>query len=186
MTHHVRKTTRVARPNHQSRPRRFSGGAAHRRIYLSLRRDIVDGVIMPGASLPSTRRLAADLRVSRGTVVTAYEQLRGEGYLDANLGGGTRVAGSVPDLCLRAANEPIQIFGGRRRRPSRRGREIADDWRSCHSSSCRRDRAAFRSAPPAHRRHRSPDRLSPAGSGGGRRREISHTVSRWDTCRSVV
>src|SRR6185436_11762910 len=87
----------------------FQTEPLHRRIYLSVRRDIVDGVIVPGASLPSTRRLAVDLRVSRGTVVTAYEQLRAEGYLDAKLGGGTRVASNIPDLCLRAANEPTQL-----------------------------------------------------------------------------
>lgn len=128
----------------------FQAEPLHRRIYLSLRRDIVDGVIMPGASLPSSRRLAADLRVSRGTVVTAYEQLRGEGYLDANLGGGTRVAGSVPDLCLRAANEPTQIGSAAdARRPSRRGRQIADDWRSVPFEFMQAGPRAFRSTPPA-------------------------------------
>ena len=128
----------------------FHAEPLHRRIYLSLRRDIVDGTILPGASLPSTRRLAADLRVSRGTVVTAYEQLRAEGYLDAKLGGGTRVSGSIPDLCLRAVSEPAQI-GSRAdtRQPSRRGQEIAEEFRSIPFDFTPAGPRAFRSTPPA-------------------------------------
>jgi GntR family transcriptional regulator / MocR family aminotransferase len=46
----------------------------------------------PGDPLPSTRALAADLGVARGTVVEAYEQLAAEGWLVARHGLGTRVA----------------------------------------------------------------------------------------------
>ncbi|MCF6743057.1 PLP-dependent aminotransferase family protein [Blastococcus sp. KM273128] len=45
-----------------------------------------------GERLPSTRRLAERLGVSRGTVVEAYEQLLAEGYLESAAGSGTRVA----------------------------------------------------------------------------------------------
>lgn len=45
-----------------------------------------------GERLPSTRRLAELLGISRGTVVDAYEQLVAEGYLEAAVGSGTRVA----------------------------------------------------------------------------------------------
>jgi GntR family transcriptional regulator/MocR family aminotransferase len=48
-----------------------------------------------GERLPSTRRLAEQLGVSRGLVVSAYEQLLAEGYLVAAVGSGTRVAHGV-------------------------------------------------------------------------------------------
>jgi GntR family transcriptional regulator/MocR family aminotransferase len=57
-----------------------------------LRTAIRDGRLLPGERLPSTRRLAEQLGVSRGTVVEVYEQLFSEGYLDSAVGSGTRVA----------------------------------------------------------------------------------------------
>jgi GntR family transcriptional regulator/MocR family aminotransferase len=58
-----------------------------------LRRAIQTGRLKVGALLPSTRVLAADLKLSRGVVVEAYEQLLAEGYLSAQRGSATRVAG---------------------------------------------------------------------------------------------
>ncbi|MCO6006656.1 PLP-dependent aminotransferase family protein [Actinoallomurus purpureus] len=56
-------------------------------------RDLVRrGTLVPGHRLPSTRDLAGDLNVSRGVVVTAYEQLVAEGFLVSRQGDGTRVA----------------------------------------------------------------------------------------------
>ncbi len=48
--------------------------------------------LAPGTALPPTRRLAADLGVSRGTVVRAYAQLRHEGLLEGRVGDGSRIA----------------------------------------------------------------------------------------------
>jgi GntR family transcriptional regulator/MocR family aminotransferase len=45
-----------------------------------------------GSSLPPSRALAADLGVSRGVVVEAYQQLTSEGYLASHTGGYTQVA----------------------------------------------------------------------------------------------
>ncbi|RKR73148.1 PLP-dependent aminotransferase family protein [Frondihabitans australicus] len=56
-----------------------------------IRARIHDGSLREGDLVPSTRALAAELGVSRGTVVAAYEQLDGEGYLRAAPGAGTRV-----------------------------------------------------------------------------------------------
>ncbi|MFC5182023.1 MocR-like pyridoxine biosynthesis transcription factor PdxR [Actinomadura harenae] len=50
------------------------------------------GRLAAGTRLPSSRDLARDLGVSRGVVVTAYEQLIAEGFLVARRGDGTRVA----------------------------------------------------------------------------------------------
>ena len=67
------------------------------------RRAIVDGQLRPGQRVPSTRTLASELAVSRIPVLSAYEQLCAEGYLEPLRGAGTRVARSIPDEALRPA-----------------------------------------------------------------------------------
>ena len=58
----------------------------------AIRATIESGRLRPGDPLPSTRALASDLGVARGTVVEAYEQLIAEGWLVARQGTATRVA----------------------------------------------------------------------------------------------
>ena len=64
----------------------------HRQIETSIREAIRAGRLPRGSSLPPSRALAADLGVSRGVVVEAYQQLTAEGYLASRSGGYTRVA----------------------------------------------------------------------------------------------
>jgi GntR family transcriptional regulator / MocR family aminotransferase len=64
----------------------------HRQIEASIRESIRAGRLRLGASLPPTRAVAADLGVSRGVVVEAYQQLVAEGYLTSRSGGYTQVA----------------------------------------------------------------------------------------------
>ncbi|MFD2348888.1 aminotransferase class I/II-fold pyridoxal phosphate-dependent enzyme [Nonomuraea ferruginea] len=59
----------------------------------------------PGTRLPATRDLAADLSVSRGVVVEAYEQLVAEGFLVSRVGAGTQVAATAAH---RAEPSPVQ------------------------------------------------------------------------------
>lgn len=66
--------------------------ALARRICDSLKGQVHDGTYRPGDRLPSTRALAAELGVSRGTVTAAYEQLQAEGYLETRRGARARVA----------------------------------------------------------------------------------------------
>ena len=51
-----------------------------------LRSLIAAGRLAKGRALPSSRRLASDLGVSRNTVTYAFEQLAAEGYLEASHG----------------------------------------------------------------------------------------------------
>ena len=51
-----------------------------------LRSLIATGRLGKGHALPSSRRLASDLGVSRNTVTYAFEQLAAEGYLAASHG----------------------------------------------------------------------------------------------------
>src|SRR6516162_3347430 len=64
----------------------------HRQIETSIREAIRTGRLPRGSSLPPSRALAADLGVSRGVVVEAYQQLTAEGYLASRAGGYTQVA----------------------------------------------------------------------------------------------
>jgi GntR family transcriptional regulator / MocR family aminotransferase len=69
----------------------------HRQLYEGLRKAILTGRLVPRGRLPSSRALAAELRISRNTVLSAFEQLASEGYLEARQGSGSRVAATLPD-----------------------------------------------------------------------------------------
>jgi GntR family transcriptional regulator/MocR family aminotransferase len=78
---------------------RASREPLHRQLSRGLREAVRDGRLEPGAPLPSSRALAAQLGLSRGIAVEAFEQLVAEGYLVARPGGATRVAdGAGPAL----------------------------------------------------------------------------------------
>lgn len=63
-----------------------------RAVESALREAIRTGQLAPGVRLPSSRDLAGQLGVARGTVTAAYTQLIAEGYLLAKHGSGTTVA----------------------------------------------------------------------------------------------
>jgi GntR family transcriptional regulator/MocR family aminotransferase len=71
-------------------------GTPRGRLGLELQRLLRDGIrsgrLRAQTALPSTRALAADLRVSRSVVTLAYEQLAAEGYLVTSQGAPARVA----------------------------------------------------------------------------------------------
>ena len=69
-----------------------AAGRLAAQIAAGFRAAIRTGRLTAGTRLPSSRDLARDLDVSRGVVVTAYEQLIAEGFLVARRGDGTRVA----------------------------------------------------------------------------------------------
>lgn len=70
-------------------------GPLFRQVYRAIRDGIVAGRFAVGARLPPTRALAAELDVSRATVLLAYEQLAAEGYLAGRQGAGTYVQGGA-------------------------------------------------------------------------------------------
>ncbi|HUK89273.1 MAG TPA: PLP-dependent aminotransferase family protein [Blastocatellia bacterium] len=70
---------------------RPSSVALTRWLQDEVRRAILDGRLKPGRRLPATRDFARQYSVSRGTVVTVFEQLASEGYLLAKTGAGTWV-----------------------------------------------------------------------------------------------
>jgi GntR family transcriptional regulator/MocR family aminotransferase len=71
------------------------GGPLSRQVYGGLRRAVLDGALRVGDRLPSTRDLAEQLGVSRTVVVTAFDQLLAEGFVEGRVGSGTYVATEV-------------------------------------------------------------------------------------------
>jgi GntR family transcriptional regulator / MocR family aminotransferase len=119
-------------------PPRRSGTSAYRWLYASLRTEILHGRLRSGARLPATRDLARQYRLSRGTIVGAFEVLKSEGYLQGVVGSGTYVSKILPDTLLEVGRAPgsraaeqrkplrlsnyakrLKLFSGFEMRPSR-------------------------------------------------------------------
>jgi len=67
-------------------------GTLYQQIVDGLKREVSEGRLKPGSSLPSFRQLAEDLLVSVITVKRAYEELEREGIIYRRQGLGTFVA----------------------------------------------------------------------------------------------
>ncbi len=67
---------------------------------------VVAGRIQPGAQLPSTRRLAEYLNISRITVTLAYQELISQGYVEAANRSAYRISGNPPDRNLEGSRLP--------------------------------------------------------------------------------
>lgn len=74
-------------------------------LYEEMRRAILDRRLLPGTRLPATRDFARHYNISRGTVVTAFEQLQAEGYLSGRVGAGTWVNNRLSACIFRARKE---------------------------------------------------------------------------------
>lgn len=88
----------------------------YRQIYESIRRNILEGKTAPGTRLPASRQMAANLGVSRMTVIHAYDQLFAEGYLEGKQGSGTFVAAELPEEFLRVPKSRVEANAGAKRR----------------------------------------------------------------------
>ena len=97
-------------------------------ICRQIRDAIVDTTLPAGARLPSSRRLAGDLGVSRNTVLAAFEQLGIEGYLQSRTGAGTFVATTTSGLAV--PERPAALDGNPEPGLSARGRVLASIDRS--------------------------------------------------------
>ncbi|MCW8335838.1 MocR-like pyridoxine biosynthesis transcription factor PdxR [Vibrio paucivorans] len=75
-------------------------------LFNAIRSKIVASLWPKGGKLPSTRKLAAELNISRNTAISVYEQLAAEGYLQAKAGSGYYVAVELPEQYLSQDVEP--------------------------------------------------------------------------------
>jgi len=96
-------------------------------VYQRLRAAILLGQLSPGTRLPSTRQMANDLGVSRNTMMSAFDQLIAEGYVEGRVGSGTFVSPTLPEELLEARlkTRPIQQIQTNPRSLSGRGQAIA-------------------------------------------------------------
>ena len=83
-------------------PNAGQAASLYRQLYNGIRDQVLRGHFAPGQKMPSTRVLAADLGVSRNTVLNAFDQLKAEGYLEGLSGSGTYVARALPDELTQA------------------------------------------------------------------------------------
>lgn len=75
-------------------------------LYRHIRRDILDGTLLPETRLPSKRALADNLGVSVITVEGAYRQLKAEGYITSRERSGCYVREIAPRIRAKAPARP--------------------------------------------------------------------------------
>jgi GntR family transcriptional regulator / MocR family aminotransferase len=66
----------------------------------AIRSSILSGNLQPKQRVPSSRELAAQYSLSRGTVLAALEELKAEGYLSTIRGSGVYVSTVLPDSLM--------------------------------------------------------------------------------------
>jgi GntR family transcriptional regulator/MocR family aminotransferase len=81
-------------------PARESQMPAYRWLYSALRMQILEGRLHAGMRLPATRDLARQYGLSRGTIISAFEELKAEGYVESSTGSGTYVSRVLPEDLL--------------------------------------------------------------------------------------
>lgn len=99
----------------------------HRQLYNELRAAILGGRLPTGCRLPASRELAQVTGLSRNTVLSAYDQLIAEGYIDSRAGSGTYVSSSLPDQVLTGPTmEPVPAADRGARRLSAKGERLRE------------------------------------------------------------
>ena len=84
--------------------------ALFQQIYEELRLRIVTRQLIPGERLPPTRKLADELAISRTTIVTAYDQLIAEGFVESRAGSGVYIS-DIGEVELHPAKLPLADAG---------------------------------------------------------------------------
>jgi len=83
-------------------------------LYASVREEILEGRLRPARRLPATRDLAEQYGMARGTIVSAFEQLKSEGYIEGSVGSGTYVSKILPEELLQVPRAVTQQASGRK------------------------------------------------------------------------
>ncbi|WP_136682230.1 aminotransferase class I/II-fold pyridoxal phosphate-dependent enzyme [Falsirhodobacter xinxiangensis] len=84
-------------------------GPKYQAVSRALRDAVREGVLMPGAQLPTVRELAWRLQVTPGTVSRAYQIATQEGLLSATVGRGTFVTARSPQF---GPTQPLYVDSG--------------------------------------------------------------------------
>ncbi|MEM9477657.1 MAG: PLP-dependent aminotransferase family protein [Pseudomonadota bacterium] len=101
---------------------RSPGAGKATALRLAIRRGVTEQVLKPEDELPSTRKAASALAMSRNSVIEAYEGLQAEGVIETRRGARPRVC-ALPELQPRkpTRSAPIAL--------STRGQALSEDYR---------------------------------------------------------
>src|SRR5258705_2080618 len=75
-----------------------SGVPVYLQLQSQVKQAVAAGALRTGEALPSTRKLAAQLRINPNTVAHAYQNLERDGVTRSVPGGGTYIADGLPGL----------------------------------------------------------------------------------------
>ena len=117
-------------------------------VFEQVQQTILSSQLPPGTLLPATRILATDLNVSRNTILGAFERLHAEGYIEGQMGSGTRVSNILPEELLQARHfSPAQSA---KSAPAGKLSALSHDAARASSKNCHRPGAmrAFRPGLP--------------------------------------
>ncbi|MCP5212612.1 MAG: PLP-dependent aminotransferase family protein [Hahellaceae bacterium] len=107
-------------------------------LQAQLHRFIIDwifsGRLLPGTRLPSSRKMADELKISRNTVTLVIEQLKSEGFLDSQPGRGVYVCADLPSHGKQLAVAPMKV-PSMHPRWSRYGNALLQQTHSEHSTA---------------------------------------------------
>jgi GntR family transcriptional regulator len=110
-------------------------GTLYQQIVDRLKREISEGRLKPGATLPSFRALAEDLLVSVITVKRAYEELEREGIIFRRQGLGTFVSEQGHDRSREAKlNTAQELFREAAREAAEAGLKPAEILELAHQA----------------------------------------------------
>jgi len=76
---------------------------------MQVRSTVLSGALCPGTRVPSSRAMASKLGVARASVVSAYEQLLAEGYVESRRGSGTFISTQLTGLPSRQRRAPRAV-----------------------------------------------------------------------------
>lgn len=85
--------------------------AKYKQIYRKLKKLIEEGIIIKDEELPSIRKLAESLKVSRNTTLSAYEQLVAEGYIRGKAKSAFYVNAIEPNLLVENGKVSVEENG---------------------------------------------------------------------------
>jgi len=93
----------------------FEKDGQHSPLYRQLESEIIQlicrGILKPGQALPSSRELAQSLKLNRKTVVSTYEELDAQGWVETRDRSGVYVSSDLPETTARAVNQKMMRSG---------------------------------------------------------------------------
>ena len=85
-----------------------SGIPLYVQLVEQIKRAVQVGILRPGDSLPTVRRIAAELHIALNTIVKAYGELEALGIIETRGGAGTVICAGVDSLLRRQAVEHVR------------------------------------------------------------------------------